>query len=164
MEPANPHSTKLPTLPKEWPQISKQGLRVVTSKRVDVWHGFQLVKCHYAERWATFSSLTPGFPPAPSLLGCWHGSQPPSWHRSFVLAWLREGFWWHPVSARWACLLWPHHGPLKQDWFVSDGKSWISLLRQLLSFGGEVQGAIGRQAEGELGDVQHGSAEQEDAC
>lgn len=105
-----------PILPEEWPQISKQGLCVVTSKRTDAWHGFQFVKCHYPKRWATLNSLTPDFPPAPSLLGCWHGSQTLSWHRSSVLAWLRKGFWWHPVSARWACFLWPHHGPLRQDW------------------------------------------------
>lgn len=81
-----------PTFLKEWPKISKQGLCVVTSKRVETWLGFQLVKCHYSECWAMFSSLTPGFSPRPSLLGCWHGSQPPSWHRSFVLGWLRKGF------------------------------------------------------------------------
>jgi len=73
-------------LPKEWPHMSQRALRVVTSKRADAWHGFQLVKCHYPECRAMLSSLTPGFPPAPSLLGCWHGFQPPSWHSSFVPA------------------------------------------------------------------------------
>lgn len=57
-----------PILHKEWPQISKQGLRVVTRKRADVWDGSQLAKCHYPKRWATLSSLTPGFPPVPPLL------------------------------------------------------------------------------------------------
>lgn len=39
-------SPPFPILPKEWPQISKQELPVVTRERADACHGFQLVKCH----------------------------------------------------------------------------------------------------------------------
>lgn len=166
-KPANPRSTNTPHPPQSSPEnghkSASTGRRVVTSKRVDVWHGFQLVKCHYPERWATLSSSTPGFPPAPSLLGCWHGSQPPSWHRSFVLAWLRKGFWWHPDSARWVRLLWPPHSPLRQDWLCQMASPGSPA--ELWGRGAtELQGEVGRQAESELGDVQRGSGGQEEAC
>lgn len=133
-ETENPPSTKIIPLPnplQRMPQISKQEQCVVTSERVDTWHGSQLVKCHYPKHWAMLSSLTPGFPPAPSLLGCWHASQlsshPPllaqisgsgmSEKRGFVAPYI--------CTAR--LFSFRHQGLLRRV----DGKSWLCLHTKL---------------------------------
>lgn len=50
---------------------------------------------------------------------------------------------------------------LKTGLAVSDGKSWISLPGELLSFGERCHSAA---VKGDLGDVQHGAGGQEETC
>lgn len=142
MKPANPGSTKTRHPPQSSKNVRKQGLCVVTSKRADAWHGFQLVKCHYPEHWATLSSLTPGFPPAASLLGSWHGSQPPSGHTIFCSGMAEKRLLVAPGLCMMGLVFWPHHGPLRQDWLCP-----ISLPGELLSLG-EVPRSCRVQASG----------------
>lgn len=132
---ADPPSTECPPSPilhKEWPQLSKQGLRAVTRKRADVWEGSQLAKCHYRKRWAMPSSLTPGF------LLCL-----PSWMLARLSATLLAQIFCPGMAEKrllvapdicmmgwFSCFLWPHHSPLRQDGLchmeIPESPSWES--------------------------------------
>lgn len=89
------------------------------------------------------SSLTPGFPPAPSLLGCWQASQfsshPPLLAQISGSGMAEKRFFVAPYICM-ACLFsFMHQGLVRQGWMESPGRASIQSCRGAVPYGRKAQ-------------------------